>query len=130
MTGIMRCIKCGEPMAVSDAECKLCGWQKLHNPQPFNAREHRHAEALRTAQYEAQRFRLGPISPGETEDDFIQRINREKTPRVVEHNLAVAKGLDYWNRKQGRTIKLAGNLRKLMDRWIPKQREPGEDDET
>lgn len=40
-------------------------------------------EALFTARYEQRRYGLSPQQPEESDAAFIERVEREKTPRVV-----------------------------------------------
>lgn len=85
--------------------------------------------ALQAAKFEAHNYHLDPQAPGESDEDFCRRINREKTPKIVAKNMEIAAGLDAWNSQHVYSPPLAANLKKLMDTWLPKMREPGCDDE-
>lgn len=87
----MRCPQCGNYLSKHASACD-CGWEHGSSPRTDSARKvlaHQLAaedmahERLRVANYECRRFGLCPQAPEESDESFIARIDREKTPLVV-----------------------------------------------
>lgn len=86
----MICQNCRVSMGRLQQECSNCGWTK---PSPFeveqakkaDAKQNYQSEALNTAEYECCKFHLTPQAPGESDRDFINRINSEKTPIICDN---------------------------------------------
>lgn len=134
----MMCPECQTHLSRLQRECPKCGWQRpatvkdtqeAKNPASLDWQESLHRSAMQAAHFEARKYHLDPQAPGEPDEAFCKRINRQKTPKVMVHNLSVAKGLDYWNQQHGITSTLPDNLKKLLNRWLLEEREPGCDDE-
>lgn len=132
----MRCPQCGSFLSKHGTACD-CGWEKssglpalTHSQKAIatykSFEQSQHESRLWVAEYERRKFQLYPQAPGESDESFCVRIDREKTPTVVERNVEISMDLDSWRSECGLPPGvISPTLKRLFARWLP--REPGED---
>jgi len=134
----MLCSHCGAPVPRGREECPGCGnavyakdrARQVQNHSLEEQQDRQLAEQLFIANHEVRRYGLMPRGENESIGAYADRIDREKTPQVVAHNLKIAESLDQWNKAHGIDTHnpMFERLRKIADRNSGRiEREPGED---
>lgn len=96
----MKCPQCGYNNRARAAECENCNATLEYKSiakitqAPFYDREK--VEAMHHARYECERYRLAPQGVYETDQQFIKRVNVEKTPFVLAEHRKI---LEAWDRQ-------------------------------
>lgn len=103
----MRCPDCKAQIPDVSTSCPECHLPLVRGTSTPAALYYKHKleSEVFTAGFEQRKYHLTPQLPGETAEQFVKRIDREKTPLVVAENNRCAANLEAHGFHSGGNIK-------------------------